>query len=207
MLKNVTPQMCVSMLVVLGLTGCDFKTHIEFPKKEETKNTFDMSQDENEPVEGRKLIDIAGQAIAPESNDIDHASILVSEDARRYVGRYKVKVSCTDPIVYCEKGTADFILNLLEDGTAHRTITYLGTITYASAQQYRQDTWTLDEDNHQIVLHRASGVEFFYDIDKNKNLVMNLERIANASPTNIAFFQEGNPFPHAAYVLKPETQK
>ena len=195
------------MLVVLGLTGCDFKTHIEFPKKEETKNTFDMSQDENEPVEGRKLIDIAGQAIAPESNDIDHASILVSEDARRYVGRYKVKVSCTDPIVYCEKGTADFILNLLEDGTAHRTITYLGTITYASAQQYRQDTWTLDEDNHQIVLHRASGVEFFYDIDKNKNLVMNLDRIANGTEVNRVYFQEGNPFPHEAYVLKPDEQK
>lgn len=190
-------------LLVFGVTACG-NDHVDVSvAQQETFQT--ASKDDYEPLTGKKLTDVAGQVATPidEEGITDH----ISDNALPYAGRYRVAVSCKDPIVFCEKGTADFILNLLPDGTAHRTVIHLGTITFASENQYRQDYWKYDELNHQIILKRMSGVEFFYDIDKDKNLTMNLDRIANATDVNRVFFQEGNPFPHEAYKLKPENIK
>lgn len=196
-------QTCMVSLFVFGITACSDDHDNVSTEQQETFQT--ASKDDYEPLTGKKLTDVAGQVATPidEEGLADH----ISDNALPYVGRYRVVVSCKDPIVFCEQGTADFILNLLPDGTAHRTVIHLGTITFASENQYRQDYWKYDELNHQIILKRVSGVEFFYDIDKDKNLTMNLDRIANATDVNRTFFQEGNPFPHEAYKLKPENIK
>ena len=55
-----------------------------------------------------------------------------------------------------------------------------------------------------MILHRSNGVEFFYDIDKDQNLVMDLDKIAHASVLNEQYFAEGNPFPQQAYRLVKE---
>lgn len=154
-----------------------------------------------EKHEGRALMDVAlGQSshIVAEQK----MSIGLPKEALPYVGRYAVKISCEDGFVYCDEGEADLIISLLPNGFAHRMIVYLGSITFASNRQYRQDRWSYDPYVHQITLHRANGVEFFYDIDKENNIVMDLEEIANATEINRQYFAEGNPFPLQAYMLK-----
>lgn len=202
MLRHTIYQICMVPFLIVGITACD-QDHSE-SMVNNTKETFQgASKDDYEPVTGRKLTDVAGQAAIPVGSE-ESIGQVVTDNALPYVGRYHVVVSCQDPIVFCKDGTADFVMNLLADGTAHRTIIHSGTITFATAQQYRQDHWKYDEINHQIILQRSNGVEFFYDIDKNKNLTMNLNKIANGSDVNRKFFQEGNAFPHEAYVLKSE---
>lgn len=48
--------------------------------------------------------------------------------ARNFIGRYHANIPCEDDFVACEKGTAEFILNLLPDGTVHRSIIHYGKI-------------------------------------------------------------------------------
>ncbi len=203
MLNRMIYQNCIFSLLALGMVACNQEQFSEISADENA--TFQTaSKDDYEPVTGKKLTDVAGQTAVPIEEE--GLSVSVSDNALPYVGRYHVVVDCKDPIVYCEKGTADFILNLLPDGTAHRTIIHAGSITFASEHQYRQDHWKYDDINHQIILLRMNGVEFFYDIDKDKNLMMNLDKIANASEVNKKFFQDGHPFPHEAYVIKRETK-
>lgn len=187
---------------MLALTACDHARQVESPVSDEHV-TLKSEKEKNNNAEGKRLTEVAGQATIPtvEQKKVEN---IIPKIAEPFVGRYKTIVSCDDPIVFCKEGTADFILNLLPDGTAHRTITYLGKITFASDKQYRQDRWLYDEKSHEIILSRASGVEFFYNIDQDKKLTMNLTKIANATETNRQFFAEGNPFPQKAYVLTPE---
>lgn len=202
MLRHTVYQVCMVPFLIVGITACD-QDHSEDISVDKNKTFQSASKDDYEPVTGKKLTDVAGQAAIPMDSE-ESISEVVTDNALPYVGRYHVVVNCKDPIVFCKKGTADYILNLLADGTAHRTVVHSGAITFASDEQYRQDHWKYDEVNHQIILQRSNNVEFFYDIDKNKNLIMNLNRIANGSDVNRKFFQEGNPFPHEAYVLKSE---
>lgn len=64
--------------------------------------------------------------------------LALSKNAMPYVGRYRVDISCSDPYVGCERGTANFILNLLADGTAHRSIVHMGKIMFNSSHQDHQ---------------------------------------------------------------------
>lgn len=154
-----------------------------------------------ENAKGRALLDVAlGQervAITEQSN-----VGLVNQETMPYVGRYATKIDCEDAFVACESGEADFIISFLPNGIAHRMIKHRGSITFTSNQQYLQDHWSYDPNVHQIILHRASGVDFFYDIDAKKNIVMDLDKIAHATEVNQQYFAEGNPLPLKAYVLE-----
>lgn len=189
------------LMLMFGITACDKNNQTDITHIGD--DTFQTSsKDDYEPLTGKKLTEVAGQAAIPAGDEFIAQG--VTDNELPYVGRYHARVDCKDPVVFCSEGTADFILNLLDDGTAYRIIIHSGKITFASEKQYRQDHWKYDEINHQIILKRESGVEFFYDIDDAKNITMNLDRIANGSEVNKKFFQEGNPFPHEAYKLKRE---
>lgn len=188
----------VVLLVLFNLNKCDHSTLVD------TLEAYDVEMQAKKEVsnaEGIVLADVAGQATAPSSEkSLTHLS--VEHAAQPYVGRYHVSVSCQDPLVSCKNGSADFILNLLPDGTAHRTIIHLGTITFESVKQYRQDKWSYQPELNQITLHRASGVEFFYTIKDNNTIVMNRNKIRNYTQKNIKFFSRGGAFPMKSYELK-----
>lgn len=182
------------VLLMLSLIACDSQYSSHNPIIDDVLRDKIAQQ-----VEGQKLRQIASEVVVPGRGRVSNAK--VPEQARPYVGRYKVEMRCEDPFINCEQGTADFIISLLEDGTAHRSIIYLGSIQFASEEQHREDTWSYDPNTHQIILHRASGVEFFYDIDADGNIVMDLDKIANATPINREYFAEGHRFPTQAYKL------
>jgi hypothetical protein len=181
-------------ILMLSLIACDSQYSSHNPIVDEVLRDKIAQQ-----VEGQKLRQIASEVVLPVRSRVSNGK--VPEQARPYVGRYKFAMRCEDPFVDCEQGTAEFIISLLEDGTAHRSIIYLGTIQSASEDQYRQDVWSYNPNTHQIILHRASGVEFFYDIDRDGNIVMDLNKIANATAINRDYFAKGNRFPTQAYKL------
>lgn len=87
---------------------------------------------------GHKLTDLAGKATMPVHMEERKTPLALNKNAMPYVGRYRVDISCSDPYVGCERGTANFILNLLADGTAHRSIVYMGKIMFNSSHQDHQ---------------------------------------------------------------------
>ena len=197
-LINRSALFLASLLVLFELTACNQSSSTEELEKYDAEM---QSQKGTVSEDARTLTEIAGKATAPVVEKTQTKST-IDEQAMPYVGRYYASISCTDPLVSCESGNADFILNLLPDGTAHRTIIYLGTITFESHQQYRQDTWSFQPELNQITLHRASGVEFFYTVQDHHTMVMNREKIRNFTQKNIDFFAQGGAFPLENYVLK-----
>lgn len=162
-------------------------------------------ENQNAKESGHKLTDLAGKAAMPVNLEETKVSSVLNKNAVPYIGRYRVEINCSDPYIGCEQGTANFILNLLADGTAHRSIVHMGKITFNSSHQYQQDHWLYDAINHQIIVQRESGVKFYYWIQPDQNLKMDLNKIAHADPLNQAFFEEGNPLPQQSYVLEKKT--
>lgn len=85
--------------------------------------------DQNAQDAGHKLTDLAGKAVIPVNIQDDQRPSTVNKNAAPYIGRYRVEISCMDAFVECELGTANFILNLLADGTLHRSIVHMGKMT------------------------------------------------------------------------------
>ena len=160
--------------------------------------------------EGKKLTDLAGQATLPamaEMKGQDQQSDVVYTKAEAFVGRYHVQMSCEDPFAKCEKGSAEFIINLLPDGTAHRTFVYMGKMTYENNdikpnRGYQKNTWVYDEVNHEIVINRIEGIQFYYKVDAQNDLVMDIDKIVNGTEENRLYFSQHHTAPTKAYVLK-----
>ena len=155
-------------------------------------------------AEGRKLSEVAGQAALPKSKD--DQSEKLSKQALQFVGRYHALIPCDDPFAKCSEGTAEFIINLLPDGTAHRTFVYMGKITNENNKDtvnrvQQENTWFYDQENHQIVIHRIEGIQIFYKVGDHNNLVMDVDQILNSSEANKLYFQEHHIAPMKAYVL------
>lgn len=188
------------LLMSLGtLTACDKSKSIDVLEQEAARSNQAMiDQSENE---GRSLTDIAGKATLPKQEQVLHQKHALADTAEVFVGRYQVTVDCKDPFVGCTNGSAEFVLNLLADGTAHRTYIHMGKVTYLSQTGYHQDRWSYDPKLNQIILLRGSGIQFYYDVDQEHNLTMNLDKIANFTPENKRYFAEGHPMPQFAYKL------
>lgn len=151
-----------------------------------------------EQAETKRLTEVAGQATAPMQTVAPEHHI--PENHLSYVGRYTTQISCEDKFVMCERGTVDYILTLLPDGTAHRIFVNAGQISYDNKKQYGKDLWFYDEDAHQIVVARASGVNFYYNVDQDHNLIMDKNKIAIATENNREYFKS-NPLPSQNYHL------
>ncbi len=154
--------------------------------------------------QGQKLTEVAGQATMPEQGNAKGKGT-ISAQQRQYVGRYHTQINCEDAFALCEKGTAEFIINLLPDGSAHRTFVYLGKMTgekTPSRRNFQQDTWHYDAEHHEIVIARVEGIHFYYHVNAQDELQMDLERIQHATEFNQNYYAMGNPLPEQAYVLK-----
>lgn len=192
----------IYMLISVGIIATCVGCHQSNPFEEMEKHSEEFrSVTHDHDEEGYKLTDVAGKATLPPAEKSVQKKLQLSAQAEALVGRYRVLVDCGDPFVHCENGTAEFILNLLPDGTAHRIFIHMGKVTFASSHEYRQDTWFYDHALHQVILIRGSGVQFYYDIDQAGNLIMDLEKIAHFTPENREYFANGHPFPQQAYVL------
>lgn len=187
------------LLVFFMLSACDRSGAVdELERYEKEMQNGSITSDDN----GQLLNEVAGRSIAPSKvhSSTDHSDLMRPE-ALAYVGRYHVSVGCDDPLAMCEDGSSEFILNLLPDGTAHRTINHLGAITFESKRQYQQDRWTFEPELNQITLHRANGVKFFYQVADQK-LVMDRDKIRQGTQANIDYFDKGGAFPSQVYVLQ-----
>lgn len=154
--------------------------------------------------EGAKLTEAAGPAIV---QALDDEIEPISDQSMLYVGRYHTEISCEDKFAHCEKGSAEFIINLLPNGTAHRTFVYRGRVSNDSHEDiinrnYKKNTWRYDAEHHQIVIQRVEGIQFFYTIDDQQNLVIDRDQILNASEINKRYFSgAGHHAPEENYVM------
>ncbi|MBF7682853.1 hypothetical protein I2F27_05835 [Acinetobacter sp. B5B] len=193
----------VFAILSLTLVGCN-------PHIEQFEQTATPTQVEsNETLRHHNnLWQVAGQANAPKKVQpyvADHH--VLSEDAKKIVGRYSVIIQCTDPIARCgdeKEDAVEFILNLMPDGSLYRLIKRLGTIQVDSraSPNYFKDHWELQRINDQqylIVSYSSNGMKFFYRIDERGGLLMDLGR---NKLTNLQAYRKGYPFPNHAYTLK-----
>nr|WP_218945161.1 hypothetical protein [Acinetobacter sp. YH16051] len=177
----------VSIWSAVALLGCD-----------DSQLEQAAVQKYTQQAETKRLTEVAGQAIAPiQTAATEHH---IPENHLTYVGRYTIQISCEDKFVMCESGKVDYILTLLPDGTAHRIFVNAGQISYDNKKKYRKDLWFYDEDAHQIVVARASGVNFYYNVDQDHNLIMDKNKIAIATENNREYFKS-NPLPSQNYHL------
>lgn len=158
-------------------------------------------------AQGGKLTDVAGQATL-NADQPKLKNIIVPEYAKVFIGRFHASIPCDDGFIPCKQGTAEYILNLLPDGTVHRSIIHYGKVftdkpmTEDGNTTYRKDMWALDEELQEIIVHRKEGVNFYYTIQDRDHLVMNVEKISSdREGRNQELFNKGYPQPAKAYVL------
>jgi hypothetical protein len=191
-------KMSYTLLTVwaLSTTACHDSAPID-----ESKLDLDQTQDGDDlSMTGGKLTRIAAHAIG----DLDTEEELdsIAENVQHFVGRYVVHLNCEDAFATCEQGNADFMVTLLGDGTARHSIIRTGVVSSHQRAQYREDHWAYDESNQQIVVYHDNGVEFFYNVDTENNLTMDVEKIKTATEINRQYFSEGHPLPRRDYLLK-----
>lgn len=119
-----------------------------------------------------------------------HTASELSDNAKKLVGRYYLRMNCEDPLALCTKGAADFIVNLLADGRVRRTIVYLGNVSPIDDRQYRQDQWSYDDASNTVIIHLPEGADLYVRVNEKKNLVIDRQRSLRASSQNHAFFMK-----------------
>lgn len=82
----------------------------------------------------------------------------------------------------------------------------MGKMTYENNEikpnrSYQKNTWVYDELTHEIIINRIEGIQFFYKVNADGNLVMDLDKILNSSESNRNYFNQNNAAPEKAYVL------
>lgn len=159
---------------------------------------------------GVKLIDVVNQATMPLEN---HHSIHTENESHpndlqlraKYAGRYYGKINCETTLSSCEKGEVEYVLNLLEDGSAFRTIIQQGKIYVdegKATQSYRQDAWSFDPFEDDLVIHLKEGVELFFDVDEESSLRLDVNKTVNYNLENRIYFEPRLPQRHESYILR-----
>lgn len=162
----------------------------------------------NPPQSGKKLTELAGQASMPDNEAASTVQQASAEDKAPYIGRYHVQISCKDDFVQCSEGSAEYILTLLADGSAYRSIIYTGKLFSEKMAEdrrirtYRRDTWTVNPESAELVVHLEEGAKFYYRVDQQHNLILDIDRTLDLNnQTNQHFFAAGYPMPTQAYRL------
>ena len=156
------------------------------------------------------LTEVAGQATVPHVAS-KHMTQPTQQDMQ-YVGRYHALIPCTDAFAGCVKDEkeAEYILNLLEDGSVYWTNTSFGRLGSDPSRNMakiertcKQVQWHVEPTEQEIVVRcDAVGVNLYYRINQDQNLVMDLDKIWNGDQgRNRKFFKE-YPFPKKAYVFE-----
>ena len=188
------------------LVGCSNQQKTAETTQPEVQPASETRMLEELQNNGAKLTEVAGPAAVHVIQEANAEQ--VPEQWMQYVGRYHTQLSCEDKFARCEKGTAEFVINLLPDGTAHRTFVYMGKVSNdahsdTSGRNFQKNTWSYDAERSLIVVQRIEGIQFFYRVDAEHNLVVDRERIINVDNINKQYFTtSGHPAPEQNYVLK-----
>ena len=200
----------VGALLSFGLSACD-SHHPESAKQQaQTQPSHEIM--ESDPQHGMSLTQVAGQVTLPRPVTHKHTPTKLSETELAYVGRYHARIPCTDAFAGCvnNEKEAEYIMNLLEDGSVYWTNTSFGRLgsdlsrNVAKIEQTcKQVQWRVEPVEKEIVVRcAAADVNLYYQINQDQNLVMDLDKIWNGDQgRNRKFFKE-YPFPKKAYVFE-----
>ncbi|ESK54096.1 MAG: hypothetical protein I8H98_09365 [Moraxellaceae bacterium] len=207
----------VGILFSFGLSACDshhpesMKQPTQAQPNGEEVSAPNVSDDEKTiSSEGVALTEVAGQATIPHVAS-NHMTKPTQQDLR-YAGRYHARIPCTDAFAGCVKGEkeAEYILNLLEDGSVYWTNTSFGRLgadpsrNIAKIEQTcKQVQWHVHTTGKKIMVRcEAADLNLYYQISQNHDLVLDLDQIWNADHgRNRKFFKE-YPFPQQAYIFE-----
>lgn len=188
-------------IALVGMMACDSSGVVENFSQNPNKSLQSL-----ETEQAKTLIEIAGQATLPAMTHARKSPIKAYE--KPFVGRYHAHIPCDDNFVPCAAGTAEYILNLSADGSVHRSIVQFGKVFAENTQtdsrnaNYRRDTWSINLEKTELVVHRKDGVNFYYDIQDPQHLIMNLDKINREnSGGDKYYFKQGYRKPLKAYVL------
>jgi len=192
-------------LIGVSLFGCD-NGHSEASQQHEPTSMKDTPA-KNEHS-GKKLTEVAGRATMQDDSDYAPRKLDIRE--QQFIGRYRTQIQCDGYFFPCETGKADFILNFLPDGTVHRSIVRLGKV-FSEKQRpgfthlnYRRDTWTMDKERTELIVHRKEGLNFYYRVIDAQTLQMDLNKSNNLDENNQKLYARGFPKLERAYTLKRE---
>lgn len=204
----------LSILLVF-LTACERRqsTSLSELKRNQEQNAAAVKQAKALPDNGGgvTLIDVVNQSAVPKYHHEPQAhqhSSRASEQQLQYVGRYHTEMSCADSLLQCEDGNVDYILNLLPDGSAHRSIVHLGrvySVKTGIVKTYRKDSWSYDAESNEIIVHLIEGADLIYQIGLQQDLILALDKTLNKNKINNDFFENRYPLPSYAYHLKKDT--
>ena len=196
--------------VGLGLNACDSQRppHEQLMSSETASNPAQATPSLPATVDGHKLTEVAGQATLPKQNSSNVAVVdQLNTYELQFVGRYHTQMACEDSFVDCKQGDAEYILNLLPDGTAHRIVMHYGKVYSENGSQqkhryYRVATWAVNRAEKELVVYPQGGNPIYYDIERSDRLVMNLKKIRAAAQAHPHDSAEKPLFiPSRAYVL------
>lgn len=156
----------VGTLLVLGLTACDGHhtepaiSHSQTqPKPVEAAVSTVLADDQAVTSEGVGLTEVAGQATIPHVAS-KHMEKPSPQDLI-YAGRYHARIPCSDPFAGCvnNENEAEYIINLLDDGSVFWTNTSFGRLGTDSSQNIakieqtcKQVHWHVHKDQNEIMI-------------------------------------------------------
>lgn len=209
----------VGVLLSLGLMACD--SHHAEPLRQQPQTQSDREAshvlaDEQEQAssdtEAMSLNQVAGQATLPHPVVRKHDHHQPSGADLIYAGRYHARIPCTDPFAGCvnNEKEAEYILNLLNDGSVYWTNTSFGRLgsdpsrSVAKIEQTcKQVHWHVHKELNEIMVRcDAADLNLYYQINSNRDLVLNLDKMWNEGNGNNRKFFKEYPFPQQAYVFK-----
>lgn len=204
-------HLVVGTMMCLTLSACD----INHTNSKDHSSPSSSSIDEENLIKNStstKTLDyVAGRTFLPEEN-LDQTKKL-SGISLQYVGRYHTRISCKDAFADCESGEAEYILNLLPNGSAYWNVIHFGRVgskdgvkSTAVNQLCPDLNWKVDEREDELTIHcPLSKVNFYFKTDSRKRLIMNLEKLFYSDYGKNREFLEQNYFvPKQAYVLTKE---
>ena len=155
----------VGALLSFGLSACD--SHHPESSKQQAQTQPSHEVMESDQPQGIPLTQIAGQATPPHPVAHKHTPTKLSETELAYVGRYHARIPCTDAFAGCVKDEkeAEYILNLLEDGSVYWTNTSFGRLGSDPSrnmtkieQTCKQVQWHVEPVKKEIVV-RCDAVD------------------------------------------------
>ena len=209
--RFVLKHLVVGAVMCLTLSACDINhTNSKDLSSASSNSTHEENLIKNST--STKTLDyVAGRTFLPEEN-LDQTKKL-SRTSLQYVGRYHTRISCEDAFADCESGEAEYILNLLSNGSAYWNVIHFGRVgskdgakSTAINQLCPDLNWKVDEREHELTIHcPLSNVNFYFTIDSKKRLIVNLEKLFYSDYGKNREFLEQNYFvPKQAYVLTKE---
>lgn len=206
----------LSACVLLG--ACDSSTQSKenaFNQSTSNAITAVSTTDDQQVEQAKSLTQVAGRTASPHISEQEINSKVqknIPKNAEKFVGRYHVIVDCHEKFSLCEQGKAEFVINLLKDGTSHRTIIFLGKMGYeknanSSNRISQENTWKYNAETHQIEVDRGEGVKFYYGVNGKGDLVIDLDHIYADNKIENGQFVDGSSVPSQEYVLKKFTSK